>query len=588
MKSSLDELVLVMDRLISRLDELEGRVAVLERPAEPHKITAVAPTAASASSAATGAKPAAIGIQQTHPLAQISQSSNPMPVIGKVFLGIAGAYLLRALAESGSLPMWAVAGVAMLYAGAWLLAAARTPSSSIFAGASYATTAAVILLPMLWELTLRFKVMPAWAAATALLVLVVLAATLAWKQKLASVVMPPVAFAAVASLGLLMGTHDPFPFAAALLLMALIAECVASTDRWLGLRPLVAIPLDLALLVLILIYTGSNGVSPDYKPLSGARLLTLFAALPVVYGASVLARVLALRRTIGVFETGQMSVALLLSGLGILRTTHNSAAIPLGVFCLVAAAGCYWLAYSRFEGAPLQRNYHVFSTWAMALSLAGSLLCFPANGNVFFLGAAAIAATLIGARFGRLSLAFHGVVYLAVVALISGSLQYGFELSIGESPQAGGWPVWIAFVFTIICYALAWADRLAWRFADAQQQKWPQSGLRLAVAAFATFALLVTVLSAFHIAFPGAGVARMAAGRTLVICLLAILLGWSGTRFRRAELLWLAYAAIVFCTLKLLLEDLQSGSAVAIAFSFFCYGMMWVLVPRFSRKNKTA
>ena len=589
MKNSLDELVLVIDRLISRLDDLEGRVAAMERvqearTTEPVKLTVAAPTAASASSVATGAKPAAIAAQ-AHPLAQLSRSSNPMPVIGKVFLGIAGAYLLRALAESGSLPMWVVAGAAMLYAGAWLLAAARTPSPPIFAGASYAATAAVILPPMLWELTLRFKVMPAWAAATALVVFVVLAAALAWKQKLASVVVPPLAFSAVAALALLVGTHDPFPFVTTLLLMALIAEVAAGTDRWLGMRPLAAIPLDLAVLALILIYTGSNGVSPDYKPLAGADLLKLFAALPVIYGASVFARTLALRRTTGIFETLQMSVALLLAAFGILRTTHNSAAIALGIFCLVAAAACYWLAYSRFDGPDFQRSYHVFSTWAMALALAGSLLCFPANANVLFLGAAAIAATLVGVRSARVALAFHGAVYLAAIAMISGAIQYGFELSIGNSPQAGGWPVWIAFVFTIICYA--WVYPLAWRSADPREQQWPHSVLRLAFAAFATFASLAAALTTFHVAFPAASAARMAAGRTLVICLLAVLLGWSGTRFRRAELLWLAYAAIAFCTLKLLLEDLRSGSAVAIAFSFFCYGMVWVLVPRFSRKNKT-
>lgn len=582
MKSSLDELVLVIDRLISRLDDLESRVAALERPAEPHQVTAAQPVATSASPAATGAKPAAIPAPPTHPLAQISRSTNPMPVIGKVFLGIAGAYLLRALAESGSLPMWAVAGAAMLYAGAWLLAAARTVSPPIFAGASYATTAAVILPPMLWELTLRFKVMPPWAAATALLVFVALAAVLAWKQKLASVVVPPVAFSAVAGLALLVGTHDPFPFVTALLLMALIAEGAASTDRWPGLRPLVAIPVDLAVLALILIYTGSNGVPPEYKPLAEADLLKLFVALPVIYGVSVLARTLVLRRQIGVFETGQMTVALLLTGFGILRTTHNTAAIALGVFCLAAAAGCYWLAYSRFEGPAFRRSYHVFSTWAIALALAGSLLCFPANANVFFLGAAAIAATLIGVRSARVALAFHGAAYLGAVAVISGALQYGFELSIGKPLQAGGWLVWTAFVFTIICYALAWHSE------GTREQQWPHSALRLALAAFAVFASLATVLTAFHIAFPGAGAARMAAGRTLVICLLAILLGWSGSRFRRAELLWLAYAAIALCTLKLLLEDLRSGSAVTIAFSFFCYGMVWVLVPRFSRKSKAS
>src|SRR5690349_20865576 len=224
MKSSLDELVLVIDRLISRLDDLESRVSALERPAEPHQVTSTSTAATSASTAATAAKPAVVPAPQTHPLAQLSRSSNPMPVIGKVFLGISGAYLLRALAESGSLPMWAVAGAAMLYAGAWLLAAARTAASPIFAGASYAATAAVILPPMLWELTLRFKVMPAWAAATALVLFVALAAALAWKQKLASVVIPPVAFSAVAAVALLVGTHDPFPFVTALLLMALIVE----------------------------------------------------------------------------------------------------------------------------------------------------------------------------------------------------------------------------------------------------------------------------------------------------------------------------------------------------------------------------
>src|SRR5579864_4114209 len=305
MKSSLDEFVLVIDRLISRLDELESRVSALEQPVRPNKVAETRPVTTSISPAATAAKAAAIATPQTHPLAQLSRSSNPMPVIGKVFLGIAGAYLLRALAESGSLPMWAVAGAAMVYAGAWLLAAARTPPP-IFAGASYATTAAVILPPMLWELTLRFKVMPAWAAATALVAFVALAAALAWKQNRASVVVPPVAFSVVAALALLVGTHDPFPFVTALLLMALLAEGAASTDRWPGLRPLVAVPLDLAMLALVLIYTGSNGVPPEYKSLATADLLGLFAALPVIYGASVFTRTLALRRTIGVFETGQM------------------------------------------------------------------------------------------------------------------------------------------------------------------------------------------------------------------------------------------------------------------------------------------
>src|ERR1041385_5476531 len=101
MKASLDEFVSVVDRMTARLDELESRVAALE-----HAEAAPAQNSAGAASA-----------PDTHPLAQVPGSSNLMPVIGKIFLGIAGAYVLRALAESGAIPMWAVAGVAMMYAG---------------------------------------------------------------------------------------------------------------------------------------------------------------------------------------------------------------------------------------------------------------------------------------------------------------------------------------------------------------------------------------------------------------------------------------------------------------------------------------
>jgi hypothetical protein len=67
-----------------------------------------------------------------------------------------------------------------------------------------------------------------------------------------------------------------------------------------------------------------------------------------------------------------------------------------------------------------------------------------------------------------------------------------------------------------------------------------------------------------------------------------LLLGWAASRWRRTESLWLAYALLALCTFKLLAEDLRTGSAGAIAFSLFCYGMVWVLVPRFAAISKAA
>ena len=102
---------------------------------------------------------------QTSRRISISAAGGAFSVLGKAMLGIAGAYLLRAVAESSSLPRLAVAAVAIVYASCgWYGRRERTAVTGL-PGATYACTSALILAPMLWELTLRFKVLPAAAAA---------------------------------------------------------------------------------------------------------------------------------------------------------------------------------------------------------------------------------------------------------------------------------------------------------------------------------------------------------------------------------------------------------------------------------------
>jgi hypothetical protein len=577
MKAPIDEFVSIIDRLATRLDELESRVAALEHSSLPHP-------------SAVSAPPPAMLAQ--HPLAQVSRSSSVMPVIGKVFLGMAGAYLLRALAESSAMPRLAVACMALAYAGSWIVWAARISPAAIFAGAAYATTAAVILPPMLWELTLRFNVMPARAAAAVLAGFVACAAALAWRQRLAWVVWTPTISAAVAAVALLLGTRDPLPFIVALLLIALITEAAASSGRWPGARPLAALPLDVGMLALIAIYTSPYGVSSGYKPLSPGMLLRLFAALWMIYGASVLSHAVPLRRKTTGFEIFQMVAVFLLAGFGVLRITHNAAAPALGTVFLLLSAACYWCAFARFQSAGLRRNYHIFSAWAAALLVSGSLLAFPPAVNALWLGAAALAAIWIGVRSFRFSLAAHGLVYLAAMAVVSGLPQYCFAMLMG-SPRPASWTVWTGYIFSLLGYAFAWRGLGRGLFMPGPEahrgpamETWQQRVLTLSLAALGAWGTLSAALAA---ALPGmntATPAQIAAARTLVICFLALLLGWSGSRWRRPELLWLAYAFIALTTLKLLFEDLRSGSASVIAFSLFCYGMVWVLVPRLARSGK--
>ena len=92
---------------------------------------------------------------------RVAPAGGIFSVLGRAMLGMAGAYLLRAVAEASLLPRPAVAAIAIVYAILWLVWAARVPAGAWFASITYACTSALILAPMLWELTLRFKVLPA-------------------------------------------------------------------------------------------------------------------------------------------------------------------------------------------------------------------------------------------------------------------------------------------------------------------------------------------------------------------------------------------------------------------------------------------
>ncbi len=91
---------------------------------------------------------------------RLAQAGGMFSVLGKAMLGIAGAYLLRAVAESGSLPMLAVAAHRHCLRNPMACSGRRgfLPGHGLQALRMPAPRP-LILAPMLWELTLSFKVL---------------------------------------------------------------------------------------------------------------------------------------------------------------------------------------------------------------------------------------------------------------------------------------------------------------------------------------------------------------------------------------------------------------------------------------------
>jgi hypothetical protein len=498
-------------------------------------------------------------------------------LLGKAMLGIAGAYLMRALAESSSLPRTAVAAAAIAYALAWLVWASRAKTGDWLTSTIHACTSALILAPMLWELTLRFNVLSAGVAAAVVCGFVLAASVLAWKHDLAPVLWVTNLTAVTICLTLSIATHQMEPFILVLLLMVFIGEYVAGRGRESGVRVLVALAADVAIWGLIYIYSSPESTRVDYPALGMGALVGPGLGLFLILSVSLIYRTAVKGRTITVFETIEAMIAFLLAACSIIYFGPPASATALGIFCIVLSGTGYAAAFVRFDRADEWRNYIVFATWSAALFLAGCLLCLPRIWQPAWIGAAAIAATFAGARLKQLPLEFHGMVFLLAAAGISGLLSETFGALAGIPPNAPGLGIGLGSACAILCYAAIRPCRV---------ESWTWQVLSIVFAALATgvvVALAVEGLVGLVSLRMIPGVHYLAFIRTFVVCAATIALAFSGAHWRRMELTRIGYAALALLAVKLVLEDLRHGHLAFIAGSIFLFAITLIVVPRVAR-----
>ncbi|HEV2689338.1 MAG TPA: hypothetical protein VGV35_12315, partial [Bryobacteraceae bacterium] len=423
----------------------------------------------------------------------------------------------------------------------------------------------------------------AFATACILVAFVVAASAFAWKRNLVSIVWVANGAAVLTAVALLIATRDLVPFLCALLCMALIAEVAASRSHWLNWRPVVAVAGDVAICILMYVYSRPENVRIEYKNVEPALLLTLGSALFAIYGASIAFRTIRLHQRIAVFETGQTAIAFLLAAFS--AYSFSSRLGTLGAVCFLLAAFCYTAAFVCFDRLSEPRNYHVYATWGVALVLAGGFLCLRPLTLTLGLNVAAIAATFLGVRSARLTLEFHGLLYVAAAAFVSGLLDYAGRALAGSFPAAPGWTVWTVAASAVVCYSIGGRSQ-GERF---QGEQWNHRFLRVLSAALAVSAAVTFLVSALVwlvAAGMTLGESHVAIIRTLITCAVALALAYSGSRWRRIELIWIAYGVLALVTVKLLFEDLYQGHAGSVAVSISLYAVALIAVPRMARMGR--
>jgi hypothetical protein len=571
-------------RLNARIETLERRICALEHPDSAARAEAAPATAAFPSAPAPQALP-------------ITSGGSIFPVLGKAMLGIAGAYMLRAVAEANIAPQALIAVLAIVYAILWLVWAARVPADAWFAGAAYACTSALILAPMLWELTLRFNILSADATAIALAAFVVSAFALtilsAREANRASnrnvVLWVASVTAAVLSVALSIATHQFPPFVAVLLFMVLVSEAGAALDhgginRWGSIRILAAVAADFALLIFIYIYSGPASARANYPGLESPWLIAPAIVLLLICATGILIHCGLRRKSIATFAAVQTTIAFLLAAGSLLAFAPPPAAIVLGLVCLALSVACYAAVFTLFNdrgrGPDQHGNHLVFSTWSAALALAGFVLCLQTGFLTACLGAAGVAATLAGTRLNRPLLAWHGAAYLFASAAAAGLFAYVFHVLAGAMPAALTANVCIAALCSILCYAVS---------TSFETEPWKQQMVHLATAGMAAVsatALLVQALVGLISLRMEPGAHHLAFIRTLILCATALALAFAGDRWRRRELARIGYATLALVAVKLAVEDLPLGNLAYIAASIFLFAIALIAVPRVAHRRQ--
>ncbi len=503
-----------IEGLRRELKELERRVAALE---EHRPSIAADPPPPPA--------PIVVGEASWHP-------AGIAAVLGRAILALAGAYLLRALAGSGALPLVDVMVSAVCYAVLWLWLAARRREHCL-EWVVYTAAAALIFAPLLWESTVRLNLLPHPATAALIFMFPLLSI---WLGAATAI---PVLFSLATAIALMIRTGDLLPFVWALLVMATISEASRSGP----VRAVSAIAADFAVWTLIWIHNRTSMPAGTYNPSSGLAVAVSPIALCGVYAAS-----LGLRKRFSVADVLQVSIAVTLVVYGAPRVLGGAV---VGLAC-VAAALAFRRSFARFGPVRLPQAL------SLPLGLIGSALLATGGVWAVLCAVAAPAVSFAGARRPSRLLDFYGVALLTAAAIACG---FPAQMLKAVSTDRTGVSVFAPLLILGSAVACYFASSWMWT--------------RAVSAAFA----VASACTALLLAIAPAGEALPVIVRSIVFCSAAAIIAVAQARTGRLELLWISYGTLAVSGVRLLVSDFRAGSLAAIAFSLVCYGAALILLP---------
>ncbi|MBK5298956.1 MAG: hypothetical protein JJE40_17515 [Vicinamibacteria bacterium] len=508
-----------------------------------------------------------------------------LTLIGRTFVIFAGAYLLRALTESGTLDRTTGAALGFAYAAAWTFVAWRVAPRHALSATFFGACTVLVGFPLLWEATTRFALLTPEAGAVALTATTGLVLVTAWRRQLHALAWVATIGACGLAFLLLVMTDGAIAFASFLIALGVATLWLGYDLEWTMLRWVAALVADLAVVGLV-------GRALTTPPRDAPFVVVAVQVLLLVgYLGSIAVRTLVRGRDVLPFEVVQTG-AMLFAGLGgamLVAYRTGTGTLALGVALLMLAQASYGAAFAfvdRQQGGGA--NFYFYTSLALVFALTGSglVLSGPLLGVLW--ASLAVLAGWAARRFGRGTLAVHSVVYVAAAAVPSGlaSASLAGLFASADAPWAPARPAaWAVLVAIALCWLLTTPvpGRAAGDGPDVS--RW---ALACLVAASVAGVCVVVTRSMLPPEWGAPLLAAMVATvRTGVLAAAAIVVAWLGGRVLTHEFGALLYPVLAWGALKLLLEDFRTSPPSLLFVAFALYGGALIIGPRIAKKRAT-
>ena len=504
--------------------------------------------------------------------------------IGRVLLIFGGAYLLRAITEYEFVPIAIGLIMGASYALVWLGMAWRTGSieeerikAEFFGG-----TSVVLCLPLLHEATTQFPLLSGAQGVVAIAVYWILAMGVAIRHRLTVLAWMSTAGSIVAAFASLMSSQTAFSVAVFLLLVGLGTTWIAWWRKWTGLCWLGAAGANVVVIALIaLSITERWPISPDEAFLFAVALLVVYL-VSFTWFTHLKGLIVTAFQCVQTLLVGCIVLAAALVAVRAGQVAMNT----VGIMGVIVGAGGYGLAIARETRTLRYPNFFYYSTFGLVFLLVGTGILAPLSLVSVLWALLAVVMAYLSARTGWVSLSLQCTLLLVAASAGSGLLTTGLEAFAGD-PGNG----WVAVTGAEVLVATA---TVACLFIPVAQHsdRWgrlagiPQLvGLALSVWSVGGLFVAIAAQEVADVSGPEPGLAALAALRTAVLAMAAVLLALSSRQERWPEARWLVYPVLILVCIKLFIEDFPHGEPAALFVALAFVGGSLLLVARLLKRS---